>query len=552
LERYPGARVGGRWSLQELGAFARQNGLDEADFLRELATAAGVSVERRGKPVRGGAPTALVFTAVAIGLTLGAGWGATLLLRIGFGVDYAAAPGASVHVHGVAQLWGWMALFVFAVGAHLLRQSTKRPAPAWLTSVAGGLVVAALLAMFAGLFGADGRSGGWIGVVASGLLSAAAACFAVSAGWSLAGRGQRPQLWHGFVLAAVVWLLAWAAADLTLRVRHAGSPVLPDDARNLLIALPVFGFATNAIYGFGTRLIPGLLNIGHLWPRWFAVALVTHNAGLLLLLTPGRGGTHVIGSGAMLAAACAYLVGMDGTRGKPSRPIYGVDPRGHVLIRVAFAWLVVGLAMVFAGQVFPGLPHAYQGAWRHALTVGFVTTMILGVGQRVVPVFVREPLASTGMMRAGAALILVGNAGRVGLELLTIGQWPWAFRLMGVTGLLELAALALFGLNLAMTVRNRGRTYAAGEPLTPGVRVREAVNARPEIQQRLHELGVTMLDNAPFVAPSLTFGAMALAWGREPERLIDELNRAEGSGGVVGGDSSRVCSTATSAASPGL
>src|SRR5690606_21037436 len=107
----------------------------------------------------------------------------------------------------------------------------------------------------------------------------------------------------------------------------------------------------------------------------------------------------------------------------------------------------------------------------------------------------------------------IGNAGRVGLELLTLGGWAWAIRLMGATGLLELSALILFALNLAMTIRNRGRVVAAGEPITPDTRVREAVNALPEIQQRLVGLGVTMFDTAPFIAPSMTFGALALASG---------------------------------------
>jgi hypothetical protein len=214
---------------------------------------------------------------------------------------------------------------------------------------------------------------------------------------------------------------------------------------------------------------------------------------------------------------------MDALRSKPARPIYGVDTRGHVLTRVAFFWLVCGLSMILAEQLVPDLPHAFAGAWRHALTVGFITTMILGVGQRIIPVFIRQPLASTRLMLAGAALIIAGNAGRVVLELATIGGRPWTFRLMGATGLLELSAVVLFALNLALTVRRRRHVYAAHEPLTPHTRVREAVNARPDLQDRLRDAGVTMFDNSPFIAPSLTFGALALAEGRRPEDLLAEL-----------------------------
>jgi hypothetical protein len=225
----------------------------------------------------------------------------------------------------------------------------------------------------------------------------------------------------------------------------------------------------------------------------------------------------------MFFSAIFYLIGMDALRSKPSRPIYGIDPRGHILIRVAFFWLVCGLAMILAQQFFSSVPHAYSGAWRHALTVGFITTMILGVGHRILPVFVRQPLASTRLMLVSAGLLLVGNAGRVSLELATIGGWTWTYRWMGLTGILELAALILFAANIAATARNRRHVYSAAEPLTSDTRVQDAVNARPQIQEQLRELGVTMFDDAPFIAPSMTFGALALASGMTPGQLIEAL-----------------------------
>ncbi|HTL27652.1 MAG TPA: NnrS family protein, partial [Tepidisphaeraceae bacterium] len=330
----------------------------------------------------------------------------------------------------------------------------------------------------------------------------------------------------------VAWLWIWAATDLWLRVHDRSERVLPDAARSLLIVLPVLGLATNAIYGFGIRLIPGLLNIGRLRPRWFGPALLLHNLGLCLFLVPRRI-FQVVGAAFMLAGAMSYLIGMDLLRAKPSRPIYGIDPRGHVLIRVAFFWLVCGLAMILVQQFNPQWPHAYSGAWRHALTVGFITTMILGVGHRIIPIFIKQPLASTPLMLISAALIITGNAGRVTLELLTIGGWAWSYRLMGVTGILELAALMLFAINIATTAWNRRRVYTAGKPVTPDTRVQEAVNACPDIQDRLRALGITMFDTAPFIAPSMTFGALALASGMNPGELIHGIELAGAEPSVV-------------------
>ncbi|HXE54387.1 MAG TPA: hypothetical protein VN541_15300 [Tepidisphaeraceae bacterium] len=479
-----------------------------------------------GAKEAGGNATAvpLIFVATAVCLTLGGGWGATLLLRIAWGGDFGIVSGAGVHVHGLAQLWGWMALFVIAVASHLLRQNTKRPSPPWVEYAAAGLIIAGLLAFFAGLAEPLRAAIPEIDVLASLLLAAAAILFGISVIWPLTGRSSQNR--HGLVFL-VGWLWAWAGTDVWLRLHYVDAPVLPDSARGLLIALPVLGFATNAIYGFGVRLIPGLLNVRRLRSRWLTTALLMHNSGLCLFLLPLHG-LSTTGAVLMLLASGAYLIGMDGLRSKQSRPIYGVDPRGHVLIRVAFFWLVCGLAMIVAGQFFPALPHAYRGAWRHALTVGFITTMIVGVGQRIVPVFIRQPLASTRMMLAGGALLVAGNAGRVALELATMGRWTWAFRLMGFTGLAELTGVTLFAVNLALTVRNRRHVYAAGEPLTPDTRVHEAINALPDLQHRIAELGITMFDKAAFIAPSMTLGALALACGRQPHELVRQMRAPDG------------------------
>lgn len=522
LAREPGALVGGRWTLQELGPFARDNGWDEAAFLQELAGIAGVAVGRRGKPPEDPSPLPLIFTAIAVCLTLGAGMGVSLLLRIAQGAHYAAVSGISIHVHGVAQLWGWMAMFVMAVATHLLRQNTKKPAPPWLERVAAGFIIAAVMTFFAGLTDEFSTVASRLDIGASGMLAAAAVGFGASMIWSLWGRGLRPLPWHRFVLAMVGWLWIWAAADLLLRIHYVQLPVLPGFARSLLIVLPVLGFATNAIYGFGIRLIPGLLNITQLRQRCFTATWVLHNLGLVALLNEPWA-VHVIGAAMMLAAAVVYGIGMNGFRGKASRPIYGIDRRGHVLIYAAFFWLVCGLMMILVQQLAGPLPHAYSGAWRHALTVGFITTLILGVGQRIVPIFIKQPLASTRLLLIGAALILIGNAGRVSLELATIGGWAWTFKVMGITGLLELTALILFGLNLALTLRNRRHVYSAGEYLKPGTRVSQAVNARPQLQRRFGEMGITMFDDAPFIAPSMTFGALALTERWQPDAFLTEL-----------------------------
>src|SRR5690606_2967129 len=95
-----------------------------------------------------------------------------------------------------------------------------------------------------------------------------------------------------------------------------------------------------------------------------------------------------------------------------------------------------------------GFSHAYYGATRHAITVGFVSLMIVGVSSKVVPVLRGvDPRQLTDLwvpfvlINAGCALRVVGQ---------TATDWAdWVFPLAGASGVLEVAGLAVWGFHLA-------------------------------------------------------------------------------------------------------
>jgi hypothetical protein len=236
----------------------------------------------------------------------------------------------------------------------------------------------------------------------------------------------------------------------------------------------------------------------------------------------------------MWFAALIYAAGMRFFRPTPPvRPIHGVDPRGGVLVPIAYAWFLIALAMIVIERLAIGLgmplAHPFAGAYRHALTVGFVTTMILAVAQRLVPVFVRQELRTPRAFLLTAVLIVVGNAWRVGCELWTLSGSEAAYRLMGVSGPLELAAIALFALTVLRTLGASRLHYQPGAPITPGTRVREALNAYPHLQHTLRGLEIDMLDDAASVAPSMRVGGMAIACLWPPAELAAKLDAARGS-----------------------
>jgi len=69
--------------------------------------------------------------------------------------------------------------------------------------------------------------------------------------------------------------------------------------------------------------------------------------------------------------------------------------------------------------------------------------MMLSVGHRLIPILLKQPLASNRLMLVSLSLIAIGNALRVGLELLTMTGQRWTFRLMGASGVMEAASASV-------------------------------------------------------------------------------------------------------------
>jgi uncharacterized protein involved in response to NO len=455
----PGDRPTKFGHLEPLEHFARRRGLDLGRLLGELAVAAGVGVDREsGRAERVHRP--FIAWALVITLTLGAGWGALLLCEIGRHASFEAAPAGDVVAHGAAQLWGFIGLFVVGIALRFLPMSSGGPRPglgftrlllaALLVGVLGGFVWALL----------PGEAG-WLGPLSGAALLLGAVLFL---GFLLVEVwGKLRTTWARLIAAAGVWLVLWAAVTLLLRGRWsaAGPGAYGEALRQLLMELAIFGFTLNVIYGFGQRLLSGI--VGSATPRGAAIEITfwLHNAGVVLLGLSHTVGTDFagpLGVALVAAGAFAYAVGMRGfvrVRATAPRPEVGQEVLRRY-VQVAFFWLLAGMALLlFAGLYWTarGLspPHAYLGAVRHALTVGFMTTLVLGVGQRLLPILGHMLLPWPRLVLPTFLLIAVGNLLRVLTELATPVSSA-AFVLMPFSAVLELTALTLFSANALRTL----------------------------------------------------------------------------------------------------
>jgi len=126
-------------------------------------------------------------------------------------------------------------------------------------------------------------------------------------------------------------------------------------------------------------------------------------------------------------------------------------------MRAAYGWLLVaGIMLVVEPAVLSQLgqpfSHAYTGAIRHAVTVGFISQMIIGVGSRVVSRMKDLDDDRLTPLWMTFWLLNIGNAARVVSEIAT-DFTPAAFTPMGMTGFVELVGIGIWGFTMVGMMR---------------------------------------------------------------------------------------------------
>jgi hypothetical protein len=560
LDRYGLRGCGGRHGPAEtLGHFARAHDVPLPRLLDEVRAAAA-GAPTAGAPEPAGAADAIYrpfFKAgILVVLTLGAAWGAYLLLRIARDGSFTAAGLHEVNAHGHAQIFGWVGLFVmgFAYQALPRFRHTDLAYPhlalASLWLMLTGLVAHSLLHPLAG---------GNVGLVAvalaaSGLEVAAVLIFAgvLVATWRRAGKPLAVYEWY--VASAVAWFVAQAvyeSAYLTATLLASG-PDLVDLVATWqapLRDLQIHGFALLMILGVSQRLLHPIYGLPAPDPRRAAWALPVLNAallgeaaGLVLMRRLGHGWAGLWYGAALVLAGTTWWLVRSWHLYAPTRD----GDRSLKFLRAAYAWLFVSLGMLALLPAYQfgllawlapespaarlGFSHAYYGAARHAITVGFVSLMIVGVAARVVPTLNGVDVRRLSPLWAPFVLINAGCALRVAGQVLT-DLTAASFPVTGVSGVLEVTGLALWGVHLWRVMS--GRVTTADPPLQPGEsitashRVGAVLDRYPHLLAVLVGRGFRPLEN-PLArrtfARRVTLEAACRLLGVDVQNLLSELN----------------------------
>jgi hypothetical protein len=210
-----------------------------------------------------------------------------------------------------------------------------------------------------------------------------------------------------------------------------------------------WGFLVPVVWGFSARWLPSFLAIAKPDAQLLRLALVLDLMGVLCGVSGlSKPATILLVSSAVTIGFALHL-----TQRPQERPkVQGIHPSFPSFIRLAYAWLVAAGSM----SIWAAFVDQHGGIWgasRHALTVGFAATMVFSIGPRILPHFGGvHGIFSKRLMFFSLLLLQLGCTLRVSSEPLAYeGLLPFAWKVLPVSGMLELSGVLLFAANLALT-----------------------------------------------------------------------------------------------------
>jgi hypothetical protein len=389
-------------------------------------------------------------------------FGATLLVGTPLGIWalvwlFAGGPAMPIDallLHPSAQVFGFFATLIIGVAPHLVARFTGRPlTPTRLTPWLAMLLGGGLALRVAGAVGAGPA------IVLGGALCHVAAFSAFTAWvWRALDPPPLARLRRHLTLSSA-WLTAACALEVAVRARAllAGATVPDGSALRAVYALALLGGVVGWVLGVLLRAGPMFVADWRLSPR-HAVALPWLLAAAAVLAAAGESGVGPrpaalarVGDALALAAVGVLTVGAGALRrGRRGPPMLSRSPHEARIFRLA----VVSAALAGIGSLGAAvaewsdapLPLAAD-ALRHLLAVGFLTSVVVAMAFRLIPVLELAPLPWP-RLRDVAFAALVGAVVLRTAEMLVGHGWWFVAPLVPFSGVLVWLALACVAANL--------------------------------------------------------------------------------------------------------
>jgi hypothetical protein len=222
-----------------------------------------------------------------------------------------------------------------------------------------------------------------------------------------------------------------------------------------------WGFVIPVVWGFSARWLPAFLAIAKPHVLWFLAALCLDVACVLLGVAASPKPATILF--AISAVTIGFALRFWERPHGPAKS-QGIHPSFPAFVRLSYGWLIVAGSM----SVWAAFADVHGGIWgasRHALTVGFAATMVFAIGPRILPHFAGiRSIFSKRLMLVSLLCLQAGCLLRVSSEPLAYEELlTFAWKVLPVSGLLELSGVLLFATNMILTLLSGPSAFAAKE-----------------------------------------------------------------------------------------
>jgi len=505
-----------------------------------------------------------IKTAIVIALTTGCVYGAFMLFYMGLKHSLYAVSKVLIETHGHTQIFGWCGLFIMGVSYFVIPRfyAIKLYSGRLANLSFYFMVIGILLVFFFRTFLPILNSPLFKLLIIAGCLLEILAVLIflfVALKTILSAEKQELETYEGFLISGYLWFLVQTLVltGATVYMLKVGETVLPHILIYPLRHIQVMGFITLVIFGVLSRTIPAFLglktpnaklNLLIMLGLNFSIILRATSQPLMAYFVDTNLPVYNIFSSLFFTSGCLefvfvlfFLYNLN-IFTKPEVDFSGmeIEKSYEKFVWAGIAWLVFAEAsmLVFTFSEVAGTPvsHALIGAYRHAVTVGFISMMIFGFASRIIPISQGIKLHSYTMLTKIFILINVGCAIRVIFQPVAVHTGSAsAFLLMGISGFIECLAILLFGINIWKTINEGKRGTQDDEvhddidTVTASTNVYHLIKQHPQTIDVLVGKGFSQLKN-PILRNTLTrainIGQAIKINPTDLDQLLIDLNKS--------------------------
>ncbi|GJQ58409.1 MAG: DUF1858 domain-containing protein [Candidatus Scalindua sp. AMX11] len=507
---------GVRGPNEPLAFFSKAHEVDYDEIARELKEAIEKGVDDSTEVVElkeDKVYEKFLKAAILMTLTIGVTFGAALLTHIGMKKDFQTGFHSIVQVHGHAQLFGWVGLCIIGFAYYIvprvknteLNHSELTTTSFWL------MIIGNILRIVAQPF-----SNETINVILpiSGLLECAAILtFAFIIFSTVLASKEKSEVYDKFIMAGVIWFLLSGFMNFFMDVYlfFTNTHEIPSAVYSPFVHVFLLGFVFMFIFAVNIRTVYAFLDV-----RTIRVSAVNITFWLLNITIPvyfvSNSLIYRFPSLLKISYLATYLVAFSlllfvfGIRvfEKSTKELDDIvmDRSYAKTIRAAYVWLIVGVLILGAKTFFRPFSeqqYLFHGAANHALTVGFVTMMIMGYASKMIPTFKGINMSSLCLSNLSFVLLNLGCFLRVSTQVMIGFKGEFYYSIIGISGWIELVAIGMFGYNVWRTMNaEEGVEEVPGGSLsqiTKNTKISDVVDQYPETLEVFLQFGFKQLSN---------------------------------------------------------